>query len=713
MLLKERDLLTYAGAIMSDKQDGDILFSRLVFALPRSRCQPVKGARLMVAPRPEPFVSPTLRSSLETAAEPFAAEVIFVEASAAVGKSTMARYLSASQNVPLLDLAVVPVSTGSLKSLISDLSGDDPVRAFHRGELAVIVDALDEGRLLSGETGFESFLQTTGEFLLQSRDVTSRPKLVILGRHESIEEARSWLQLVSPSVTTSCIEVAFFSEPEARKLIDQYALAAAGPDVAYRRHPEPAKQLIDAYFDAIEAALGLDKGTLWTSAQGRAFAGYAPVLAALGSILAELDNFKEVANRLLSEGRQEAWSVIETVLDEILKRERGKVCEKLAQQIKVAVPAEAYDAHEQLTFLARHLHNQPLGSSSRVKLPMPEQVQYSTMVKQYVSDHPFVRQGRPSNPVLGSMVLGHAIVEDLLSGWDTRLVAELSRQPFLWRSIRSNIGRKRDVLLDGAYLGFVLNSYWNDPITKGKKIQVNAAGNGLAIVSLPTEGNGDLRFNVALPLQLYAQIRDCEIDVEGEVALAGQKSAGGASFYVYGNASLIADVVAANIDAFYIDGQFWLEAGQIAASPRLSLRAKKGSEVGWGGKVADTYPWNGIVPTLPAPYTVPSTDLLTALLSECALRLPARVLVVSEDYTFSESEHKWAARSFPNAFPQLLKLLVKHGLATPEPFGTYAQLKYRIHMNTTWSDLRNSIVAPTDPKLSAWIAEARATVMHR
>ena len=48
----------------------------------------------------------------------------------------------------------------------------------------MIVDALDEGRLLSSETGIEQFLISTAELLRSNRTVTSRPKLIFLGRFD-------------------------------------------------------------------------------------------------------------------------------------------------------------------------------------------------------------------------------------------------------------------------------------------------------------------------------------------------------------------------------------------------------------------------------------------------------------------------------------------------------------------------------------------------
>lgn len=690
----------------------EIDFNKLQAAITQPHHQPSKHARLILAIEPTPFVPPTLRYSDVPEEELFAAEVIFVQASAAVGKSTMARYLSASQKVPLLDLSEVPVSTGSLKSLVSDLIGEgDPVSAFHAGQLPIIVDALDEGRLLSSETGFESFLQTAGEFLLQDRSATTHPKLIIFGRHDSIEDARTWLAIAAEGTRVCSVEVGYFAEEEARKLIDAYARAGSSGDAPYLRHPGPARELIDAYFTAIEAALGLPKGQLWTNEQGLAFAGYAPVLAALGSLLTEMDNFKDVANRLKSEGRQEAWSVIETVLEEILKRERYKLCAKLAQQTNVSIPEEAYDAHEQLTFLVRQFLGQPLGTSTRVILPAAEQVRYYTMVKQNLGDHPFVRQGKPSNAVLGSLVLAHAVCHDLLKGADTRLLADLSRQPFLWRSLRSQIEGSKDLLIDGRYAGYVLNSYWNDPILESPHIVVRSVEEGAADIRLPTERGQELLIKIALPLHFYGQVRDCDVDVQGLIRLEGHASNGSASaLYVHGKTTIIGESIHVAADTLTIDGKFWLESAAVSSSPRLTLHRKKGAEVGWGGNVADSYPWNSLPSILAPPYEVMPGDLLTVLINECSLRLPDRVLVCNDDITFSENENKWVARNFSRAFPQLLKLLIKHELARAESFGTYAQNKFRIHMEIKWLDLRNALNnLPSDPKLKAFVEEARRT----
>jgi hypothetical protein len=167
----------------------EVTFAALVAALAHPRMTLDERARFVIPPIPNPFVPPILRAPHNP--DLLKSEVVYIQASAAVGKSTIAAALCAEANIPLLDLAIVPASTGTLKALVSGLPLSNPIRAFHHAEVPVVIDALDEGRLLSGEAGFESFLQTTAEFLMEDRAVTDKPKLIFLGRYESIDLA--WL----------------------------------------------------------------------------------------------------------------------------------------------------------------------------------------------------------------------------------------------------------------------------------------------------------------------------------------------------------------------------------------------------------------------------------------------------------------------------------------------------------------------------------------
>ncbi len=692
----------------------EISFEAFLEAIAEPAHKPKPGARLSIPDRPDPFVAPTLTLPQGDAAA-LQAEVVFVRASAAVGKSTMAAFVSASRGLPLLDLASVPVSTGSLRALISGLSGSgDPVAAFHGGQIPIVVDALDEGRLLSGETGFESFLETMGELLLEDRSVTTRPKLIVFGRFESAEIASIGIEVYGNGVTTSSIDVGFFGEEQARRLIDAYADAAAEPDASYSRHPGPVKNLVNAYFEAIAASLGLGQKDLWDSERGRAFAGYAPVLAAVGSLLAKMENFIEVANRLRAAGAQEAWGVIETVLREILDREKGKLCDQVETQIGSPAPPEAYDREEQLTLLTQHVHGQPLNGSGRVQMSAPDQMKYTSMVERYVQEHPFVRDRELANVVLGSVVLAHAVGNDLLQDADLNRLIDSSRQPFLWRSLRPQLNE--EALIDGLYVGCVLSSFWNDPITDKPRVVVRGAGDDdAARVFIADYCGGEVTWATTLPMVLNGQTRACEIDVPGAVELKGYGARGSeALFDIHGPTTIICESMKATADIITMDGDVWMEADDISAPPRLELRPKEGSNVGWGGKFASTYPWSRLPSTLKPPYAVQPANVLDALLEECWQRLPdGGVLTLNSDFTVPDDRRmRWAERSYGDAFPKLISLMVDHELATSGTMSASGTQKTRVHFEISWRELRNAAKTPStaSDSVRTFITAARTSI---
>jgi hypothetical protein len=659
-------------------------------------------------------VAPTLRLLQPDTENPLHAEVIFIKASAAVGKSTLANRLSNVLGIPLLDLATIPVSTGSLKALLMDISGaGNPIKSFHSGKLPVIIDALDEGRLLSGEQGLESFLETTGEFLNEDRSCPKRPKLILFGRYDSIEVAELWLDLTGHNVTTCKMEVAFFAEDAAWKLIHAYADSVAKEKSAYRIHREPVRLLIKAYFDAIESALDLPVGELWSANQGKAFAGYAPVLAAMGSLIAQLDNFKDVTNRLKETGTKEAWQVINTVLKEITDREKRKLCEKAEAKMSGKLPPEAYDTEEQLTLLSQFVHGQQLEGSGRVKLAGSDQTIYQTMVKGYILEHPFVRNREFGNAVLGSVVVAHAIAHDLLRSADLEQVANLSRQPFLWRAIVQEIST--NPAISGRYLGYLLNSLWNEPVQSNYRVEISAGDELRASVTIYQNRRRSLTFIATLPIAFFAQIKACEVDVVGKIQLLGDGPASSMAFFTRGSSVIICSELDVDAASVRFEGDAWFEAERVSTPSQFRLFVVNGAKLGWGGNLATRHPWNEITPTLAPPYDVVPDDTLTAIATALAQRtMPGGTLILNLDFTpVPEDPHlRWAARQFSRQLPLLIKMLVKHKLASHEPLGTSDHgTKLKIRFEFAWWDLVSALEKPDAfPKWQSFIAEARREI---
>ena len=348
---------------------------------------------------------------------------------------------------------------------------------FSAGQLPIIVDALDEGRILSVEH-FESFLISTVKYVAAGL-ASSHPKVVFFGRPEAIELSLLLVEDTNSRLTTEVIELEYFDQEAGTELI----VLSAAEEIRYREQiddtidrrisslsSDPCRELIDAYFDAIESALTIDREELWKTEYGRAFAGYAPVLVAIGVAIGNTRNYYEIKNRIAKQSTRYAWDVIDDVLSFILDREKDKLQNTLRQSRVTPVPSNAYDRDEQLTYLTQRLSNRDLTITERVRFGNPgHRLTYSEQVRIIVDDHPFVRGGEMANDVLGSAILSYA----LSSGQEIEnrsLFKRLYRQPFLWRHIQRDIGAQ--TLLDGNDLGSLLSSCWNDPLVIGRPYTV-------------------------------------------------------------------------------------------------------------------------------------------------------------------------------------------------------------------------------------------------
>jgi hypothetical protein len=472
--------------------------------------------------------------------------------------------------------------------------------------------------------------------------------------------------------------------------------------------------LVEAYFASIESSLSLAEGTLWSSDEGLAFAGYAPVLAALGSLLAKFDNFVDVSNDLRTKGPQQAWAVIELVLKAILERERKQLTDQLKKRIAVEVPSEAYDADEQLALLNRLIHGYTPLRTGRVKLPETALLAYNTMVEQRLGEHPFIRHGRPANDVLGSLILAHAVYNDLLRLGDNTRLGPLSRQPFLWRSLSERL-QAAPTLLDGRYAGYILNSLWNDPIHGQGRINIrNVSEESVARASIPIRKHRVLDVDITVPLWLYGQARDCSIDIGGHVKLCGEAIGSTAgTFRVRGPVQIICQSIEADTDVVAFEGRTWLEAESVTGPARLELRLGTAAEVGWGRALAESYPWNRINSTVTPPYATPHANVLDALLAECAARLSTGVVItLRPDYTNPNDDRlRWVDREFQAEFSALIKLMMMHGLASEEELSAKGETKVHVRFSESWIDLAAAVKnGGENSKFEVFVREARKTI---
>jgi len=678
------------------------------------------GARLKVPSAPQPFIPPKLLTGKSTSGDPLAAEVIIISSPAAVGKSTVATFLASAYRIPLLNLAQVHVSTNALVGLlVTDvINPPNAVEAVHKGQLTVVVDALDEGRLLSGDANFEAFLETTWELLLHDRSVTNRPKLVLFGRDIAAGIVDLSLEVYGNDISVSWLKLDFFDRDEATAVVEAHAVETARRDGRRWSSSAPARDVIYAFFDAIEAALKLQEGALWQDPQGRAFAGYAPVLAAIGSLLSREPNPARLKNAVQQAGAERAWDVIARVAEAILEREQEeKVRPQLAREISGDVPSEAYDVREQLTYLTQLAHGKPIKVTGRVPLTGRDAEAYRRMIDQHLPEHPFLQQGQLVNAVLASVVLAHAVGEDLLRDVDLVTLREASRQPFLWRSVQRLLERDQSEWLAGYYVGCVLNSLWNDSIVEGVRVSARPSteDSDVARIVIHESRGVEWSINALHPLELYEQIRDCDFHLESSTIWQGHDGKQGfPSFDIRGDVLFLVDSdLDIRASSVRIDGEVRVMADSLLQQATMGVALTPKSKVWWGGQFADTYPWNDYSSTLEPPIETREPGELELLVRRCATQMPRgpSIILQRNYYPTDDRRMAWVEREFsPQKFAQLIRLMVEHGFARAEPLqASGPDPKVRIHFNITWEGLLRALRSPRpeDSDLADFVTEAR------
>jgi hypothetical protein len=260
--------------------------------------------------------------------------LLLIEAPAAVGKSMLAEEISYRTGASLWNLGAFHVGDDTFIGRIGKCFGDELystiMKRLAQGDFLVILDALDEGRLLAGDDNFLPFLTTLAERLKEPRQ---RPCVIILGRADSIELAL----LTFDERTCAHLEIEFFEREAANDLVaKQLDSLCASRSLAplHRQHRGAFAKARDAFFERAAEVLGArPKGAeiSWNNPAVRSFLGYAPVLVAVAEYLVTVEEARDYGvleeklhRTQVSAGPTAAWELFGKTLDRILEREQQK-----------------------------------------------------------------------------------------------------------------------------------------------------------------------------------------------------------------------------------------------------------------------------------------------------------------------------------------------------------------------------------------------------
>lgn len=502
------------------------------------------------------FVGPDL--SLGCGTQPTAnAKVIIVSAAGAVGKSTLARQLAFQKSAPIWDLAhAAAVGGNSLTGQISTafgfrLAGDVTERLI-RGDLFLVIDALDEARVKANEAGFEAFVRNVAEVAKDSHSAS----LVLFGRTQSA----LWTQMLldDEGIASSLVTIRPFTREQAERYIE--ARIGQMDDAARRRikdHRGPFEEARNLVLGLLERAVCGENAAPDDSA--REFLGYAPVLETVSVLLGKEGNFQELIGALTAMGQDDGKQcarplmVLQHVVARLMERERDQ---KLQHNIRPALEnvaaAHAWSAWETLyqpDEQVGRILGCILGRRIEVCPPMPPAVRalYEERLSEWVPEHPFLRDGNsPANKVFESFLFALAMreyltdisrhVEDRVASPEyrpSRLLADfyilLGEEQHQEVIAKRQIGYLYDSLLAGETDGLRVRLSIEDGDPDDEDEDMGAEGEFELVYAAKDNGGGDVierrSFRIEgedhAPISFRRQLKDATVVSREAVSLGG------------------------------------------------------------------------------------------------------------------------------------------------------------------------------------------------
>jgi len=318
-----------------------------------------------------------------------------VAAPGAVGKSTLAKEISARSGAVYLDLAKADTVAGNY--LTGGLVKNGLLASWQAQKTTILIDALDEARLRVTQSSFLDFLNDVAGLALKRMVPT-----VFFGRVGIIEEA--WVVLSDTGLNCPVFDIDFFDTPRANQFVvatmDRLAKKAGYEAFAasLATHSSVYHEAAARFVKGLEQASGAD---------GNRFAGYAPVLEAVATVLAGVMNPSRLDETVEQTMR---GHILQQLASEILEREATKLRAQLPDVIPANVKEKLYTPDEQLDRLTGLIFGTaaPLPPAA---LQSQHLAFYDTAVRHFMPQHPFLdgTGHQPSGAVFAAVINAQAL----------------------------------------------------------------------------------------------------------------------------------------------------------------------------------------------------------------------------------------------------------------------------------------------------------------
>lgn len=403
--------------------------------------------------------------------------VMVIDAPAAMGKSSLSARLAQGAQGIVIDLSAFKVGDFFIVGTLGSAFGEDNYSTIYKGlisgEVALILDSLDEAFLRSGWTGMERLAKQIGD--LSTKSAGDKLRIVALGRPDAADYFA--LMLTDAGVQPGRARLSYLPRQSAIDVVN------AGLQYIGKRPLNPESPLVvdarNAVFNAVDSL---------ADAESRLLGGYPPFLTALVRYLhSNRAHLHEIPAQLEQSSRGDFWSFLANdVLESIFARESDRVRTWLEEELAGDGPpsysaADCYPTDLQLRGILDP--EVAVQAVMPVWTPAARLTELEARLRAFVDEHPLRGASQKSLGFGNSVFADYAIAHGLRKPQDP-LAQELLAVPNLdlyapgEALVRFMAEQGSDTSLPGRALALVVNSLSSSLVREPENNRVTVQGDG-------------------------------------------------------------------------------------------------------------------------------------------------------------------------------------------------------------------------------------------
>lgn len=313
---------------------------------------------------------------------------VLYSAPGAVGKSSLAKYISFKFNAIYWDVSKITLGTnsftGSILSAIGAAKYSKFIEDLNNAKVTLVIDAFDEAEMISGRKMINEFVNDINNAL----ENCSAPSVIMLARAETSQYIASFC--AENGIALKHYEIGFFDENQAKDFIKGKLIN----DKLEKGKLEKGKltqsdiNCVDECYNVLKSELPKDEIA--------SFLGYAPTLEAIAAHINLFPNRLKITNGFKENKNHD--SLIVKIMEDLLDREQQqkfieafkKKCENCGESFSNY--DELYTPFEQLYRIVYYIiFNDKKCMEFDNKVP-PQLINcYQEVIDTFLTQHPFIR----------------------------------------------------------------------------------------------------------------------------------------------------------------------------------------------------------------------------------------------------------------------------------------------------------------------------------